>query len=72
MYGCTAQWCIRACLHLCALVLEPELDLQRLETELPAQLLSLLVIRVWTLLEEADQPQFKISKHSDMTLMNRI
>jgi len=47
--------CGRACLHLCALVLEPKLDLQWLEAELPAELLSLLVIRVWALLEEPDQ-----------------
>jgi hypothetical protein len=40
-------------LHLGALVLEPELDLERLQAQLPAQLLPLLVIRVWELLEEA-------------------
>jgi len=39
-------------LHLSALVLEPELDLERLQAQLPAQLLPLLVIRVWELLEE--------------------
>ena len=49
-----------ACLHLCALVLEPKLDLQRLEAELPAQLLPLLVVRVRALLEEPDQSQFTV------------
>ena len=39
-------------LHLSALVLEPELDLERLQAQLPAQLLPLLIIRVWELLEE--------------------
>ena len=40
-------------LHLRALVLEPELDLERLQPELPAQLLALLVVRVRAFLEEA-------------------
>lgn len=39
-------------LHLGALVLEPELDLEGLEAELAAELLALLVIRVGALLEE--------------------
>uniref|UniRef100_A0A0A9CZ37 Uncharacterized protein n=1 Tax=Arundo donax TaxID=35708 RepID=A0A0A9CZ37_ARUDO len=39
-------------LHLGALVLEPELDLERLQPQLPAQLLPLLVVRVRELLEE--------------------
>jgi hypothetical protein len=39
-------------LHLGALVLEPELDLERLQAQPPAQLLPLLVVRVWELLEE--------------------
>ena len=50
--------CSRTCLHLCALVLEPKLDLQWLEAKLPAQLLPLLVIWVWALLKEPDQWQF--------------
>ena len=52
------QCCSRTCLHLCALVLEPKLDLQWLEAELPAQLLPLLVIWVWALLKEPDPWQF--------------
>lgn len=40
-------------LHLRALVLEPELDLEGLQPQLPAQLLALLVVRVWAFLEEA-------------------
>ena len=43
---------VSAYLHLGALVLEPELNLERLQAQLPAQLLPLLIIRVWGLLEE--------------------
>jgi hypothetical protein len=53
--GCKHQSCNDLTieyLHLCALVLEPELDLERLQAQVPAQLLPLLVIRVRALLEE--------------------
>jgi hypothetical protein len=53
-------------LHLRALVLEPELDLERLQPQLPAQLLALLVIRVWTLLEETGNPS--ISERNEMSI----
>lgn len=41
-------------LHLGAFVLEPELDLERFEAELSAELLPLLVIRVRAFLEETE------------------
>jgi hypothetical protein len=53
-------------LHLRALVLEPELDLERLQPQLPAQLLALLVVRVWTLLEETGNPS--ISERNEMSI----
>uniref|UniRef100_A0A2P2K262 Homeobox protein n=1 Tax=Rhizophora mucronata TaxID=61149 RepID=A0A2P2K262_RHIMU len=40
-------------LHLGALVLEPKFDLQRLQPQLPTELLPLLVIWVWALLEKS-------------------
>ena len=53
---------VSAYLHLGALVLEPELNLERLQAQLPAQLLPLLIIRVWELLEE---PASSIMSNTD-------
>jgi hypothetical protein len=45
----------REYLHLRAAVLEPELDLARVEAEPPAELAALLLVRVRALLEEPTQ-----------------
>ena len=50
-------------LHLGTLVLEPEFDLERLQAQLPAQLLSLLVVRVRVLLEEPVYHPFVCYNH---------
>jgi len=53
-----------------ALVLEPELDLERLQPELPAQLLALLVVRVRAFLEEAGHQYNQFPREKMSTFMS--
>jgi len=50
-----SAWQGNTYLHLRAAVLEPELDLARVEAEPPAELAALLLVRVRALLEEPTQ-----------------
>lgn len=49
------------------LVLEPELDLERLQPQLPAQLLALLVVRVRALLEEPAYTYINTHQYTHIT-----
>jgi hypothetical protein len=51
-----------------ALVLEPELDLEGLQPQLPAQLLALLVVRVRALLEETGHHPCMNRRSSDQKM----